>query len=136
MGVFGIGLIVLLLLDVNIIVLFRESITDCFHSNNIKLPKTKNLFSWLMLKCDIQQLKKYNKECRIVHKFYVWYVVVGLLIYPLAVLFYFTLSSNTFDVVLIAFIAFKFISLCLIVVFLFPNGARSLSIFNKRNKSK
>jgi len=136
MDIFGIGLIVLLLLDVNVIWLFRDAITDCFNSNHIKLPKAKNLFYWLMLKCDLQQLKKYNKECRITHRFYVWYDVVSLLMYLVSVLFYFILPSNAFDVVLIVFIAFKFIALCLVVIFLFPNGSRSISIFNKRNKSK
>lgn len=136
MDIFGIGLIVLLLLDVNVIWLFREAITDCFNSNHIKLPKAKNLFYWLMLKCDLQQLKKYNKECRITHRFYVWYDVVSLLMYLVSVLFYFILPSNVFDMVLIVFIAFKFIALCLVVIFLFPNGSRSISIFNKRNKSK
>lgn len=136
MDIFGIGLIALLLLDVNVIWLFREAIMDCFKSSHIKLPKTKNLFSWLMLKCDLQQLKKYKKECRIVHIFYIWYVVVGLLMYPVSVLLYFILSSNIFDIVLIVFIAFKFIAHCLVVIFLFPNGFRSISIFNKRNKSK
>ena len=136
MDIFGIGLIVLLLLDVNVIWLFREAITDCFNSNHIKLPKAKNLFYWLMLKCDLQQLKKYNKECRITHRFYVWYDVVSLLMYLVSVLFYIILPSNVFDVVLIVFMAFKFIALCLVVIFLFPNGSRSISIFNKRNKSK
>ena len=136
MEIFGIGLIAMLALDVNVIRLFREAIIDCFNTNHIKLPKAKNLFYWLMLKCDLQQLKKYNKECRITHRFYIWYVVVGLLMYLISVLFYFILSSNAFDIVLIVFIAFKFIALCLVVIFLFPNGSRSISIFNKRNKSK
>lgn len=126
----------MLLLDVNVIWLFRDAIMDCFNSNHIKLPKAKNLFYWLMLKCDLQQLKKYNKECIITHRFYVWYDVVSLLMYLVSVLFYFILPSNVFDIVLIVFIAFKFIALCLVVIFLFPNGSRSISIFNKRNKSK
>ena len=135
MEIFGIGLIAMLANDVSVIQLFREAIIDCFNSSHIKLPKTKNLFSWLMLKCDLQQLKKYKKECKITHKFYLLYVAIGLLIYLVSILLYFILSSNILDIVLIVFIAFKFVSLCLVVIFLFPNGARSNSIFNKRNKS-
>lgn len=125
-----------ILLDGLLISLFRQSIKECFDRNHIEILKSRNLFSWLLLKCDFQHIKKQKREIQIVHKFYVIHIVFSLLFYLSIVLVYFSFNPTVCFYVIAVDVILKFISIIIVRIVLFPDGIRTHSIFSKRYKKK
>ena len=130
------GVVPILLLDILLVVLFRQSIKECFEKNHIEIPKSRNLFLWLLLKCDFQHIKKQKREILIVHKFYIFHIVFSLLFYLFLILVYLIFNPTVCIYVIIAGIILKFIPHCIVRIVLFPDGIRTHSIFSKRYKKK
>ncbi len=130
------GVVPILLLDILLVVLFRQSIMECLEKTHIKTLKSRNLFSWLLLKCDFQHIKKQKREIKIVHKFYIFHIVFSLLFYLSLILVYLIFNSTVCIYVIIAGIILKFISHCIVRIILFPEGITTHSIFSKRYKKK
>lgn len=130
------GIIPILLFDGVLVSLFRQSIQECLEKNHIKTLKSRNLFSWLLLKCDFQHIKKQKREIQIVHKFYIFHIVFSLLFYLSLILVYLIFNPTVCIYVIIAGIILKFISHCIVRIILFPEGITTHSIFSKRYKKK
>ena len=130
------GVIPILLLDGLLVSLFRQSIMECFEKNHIKILKSRNLFSWLLLKCDFQHIKKQKREIQIVHKLYIFHIVFSLLFYLSLILVYLIFNPTVCIYVIVSGIILKFIPHCIVRIVLFPYGIRSYSIFSKRYKKK
>lgn len=131
-----VGIIANLTADGLLVVLFRDAIKECFEKNHVKIPKTKNFFSWLLLKCDFQHIKKQKREILIVHKFYIFHIVFSLLSYLSFVLVYFVFNPTVCFYVMVASIIPRVISHCIVRIVLYPEGIRTHSIFSKRYKKK
>ena len=128
------GVIPILLLDILLVVLLRQTIKECFDKNNVEISKTRKLFSWLLLNCDFQRIKKQKREIQIVHKFYICHIVISLLFYLSLILVYLIFSPTVCICVIVTGIILKFILHCIVRIVLFPNGIRTHSIFSKRHK--
>lgn len=131
-----VGIIANLTADGLLVVLFRDAIKECFEKNHVKIPKTKNFFSWLLIKCDFQHIKKQKREILIVHKFYVFHIVFSLLFYLSIVLVYFAFNPTVCFYVIAVDVILKFISIIIVRIVLYPEGIRTHSIFSKRYKKK
>lgn len=130
------GIIGSLTVDDLLVVLFRDAIKECFEKNHVKIPKTKNFFSWLLIKCDFQHIKKQKREILIVHKFYVFHIVFSLLFYLSIVLVYFAFNPTVCFYVIAVDVILKFISIIIVRIVLYPEGITTHSIFSKRYKKK
>ena len=125
-----------ILLDGLLISLFRQSIKECFDRNHIEILKSKNFFSWLLIKCDFQHIKKQKREIQIVHKLYIFHIVFSLLFYLSIVLVYFAFNPTVCFYVIAVDVILKFISIIIVRIVLYPEGIRTHSIFSKRYKKK